>query len=40
MKIQFELIDGFGLALSWHECEQHNFAIIIMFFAIKFKRNK
>ncbi len=37
MKIQIELVEGFGLAVTWHRCPAHDFAVIFLFFAIKFK---
>ncbi len=38
MKMQIELINGFGFAVSWHKCLEHDFAIIILCFAVKFKQ--
>jgi hypothetical protein len=35
--IRVELIDGFGIAITWHKCLEHDFAIIFLCFAIKFK---
>lgn len=35
--VKIELINGFGLAVSWHKCPEHDIAIIILMFAIKIK---
>ena len=35
--IKLELVNGFGIAITWNKCEQHDFAVIILCFAIKFK---
>ena len=37
MDCRIELINGFGFAITVHKCEQHDFAIIFLMFAIKFK---
>ena len=37
MNYKIELINGFGFAITVHKCEQHDFAIIFLMFAIKFK---
>lgn len=39
-KIQVEVITGFGLAITWYATDQHDFAIILLSFAIKFKQIK
>jgi len=38
--IQFENIQGFGLAISWLQCDQHDIAIIFLFWAVKIKWRK
>lgn len=35
--MKIELVNGFGLAATWNKSNEHDFAIIFLYFSIKFK---
>lgn len=37
MSVSFSIVQGFGIAITWYKCDEHDFVIIVGCLAIIFK---